>query len=299
MTHAPLAFTVSPIERGGNNRANPDWIDRMMGDQRARAHLYWRGKPLMQGGRLSEVSAGALDWLPLDGEPVLLGEDSRGPVLAACLDPSIEEPDPGVEGAFEDARMTADGMDIDDAGIMAQGRALLEWRARHQFCSNCGAATRQAEGGAKRVCDSCETEHFPRVDPVAIVWITSGDKALLGRQGYWPEGIYSALAGFVEPGETLEAAARRETEEEAGVRLGAGAYVESQPWPFPSSMMIGVRAEAITETIEIDERELQDAAWFDRAEIAAALEGRGERLILPPSAAIARRLAERWIAGEW
>jgi len=295
----PLTFTVNPLDRAGNERADPDWIAARAADPAARAMLFWRGRPLLDGARIAWLEMGALDWLPRDGEPVFLGLDAGAPRFAATLDPSLEAPDPGVEGAFEDARMTAWRLGHAEAGMLGHGRSLLEWRARHTACSACGAATRQAEGGAKRVCEACEAEHFPRCDPVAIVWITRGDRALLGRQGYWPAGIFSALAGFIEPGETIEAGAAREALEESGIRIADIAYVESQPWPFPSSLMIGLRATAETEDIVIDPQELEAARWFPRAAVAAALEGRGGDLVMPPTAAIARRLAERWIAGEW
>ena len=293
-----LAFTQSPLDRGGNNRTDESWIAEQAESPQARAILYWRGQPFVDSGQLVWIKGAALEWLPVEGPLIFLGLQDGAPRLAAMLDPDTEAPDPGVAGEFMDLRMGAASLSADEAGIAGHARSLIEWRGRHQHCAVCGARTRQAEGGGKRVCTQCEAEHFPRVDPVAIMWITEGGRALLGRQGYWPEGIYSALAGFIEPGETIEDACRRETMEEAGVELGAVRYVESQPWPFPSSLMIGLHADARSVEIKIDAKELEDARWYSREEVAAALEGRSETLVMPPSAAIARRLAERWIAGE-
>lgn len=290
----PLAFTVNPLDRGGNHRADSEWISSHAAADRARYLALREGEALLQNGHilwLHPMERAALK--PAD-EAVFLGLQDGAPRFAVELAENAKPP----AGAFENVRRTAHHLAPEEAGIIAHARSLLEWRKRHLFCAVCGAQTRYAEGGAKRECAACGADHFPRVDPVAIMWVTRGGRALLGRQSPWPPGVYSALAGFVEPGETLEDACRRETFEEAGVRVGAVRYVESQPWPFLSSLMIGLSAEAESGEIKIDPREIEDARWFSRDEIAAALDGRGGDLVMPPSAAIARRLAERWIDGE-
>jgi len=182
-------------------------------------------------------------------------------------------------------------------GALAQGRSLLHWHAKHQFCANCGAPTAIAEGGYRRDCAACDHKHFPRTDPVAI-WLTlSGDKCLLGRSGRFAETMYSCLAGFIEPGETIENAVRRENFEESGVRIGRVAYHASQPWPFPASLMVGCYAEALSSDIVMDEAELVDCRWFSRDELA--LMHRREHpdgLTTPPNISIAYRLISDYLA---
>ncbi len=160
------------------------------------------------------------------------------------------------------------GLALEDAlpahliGLLAQARSLVNWHERHGFCANCGVPTEVRDGGYRRHCPACGLDHFPRTDPVVIMVVTHRGRILLGRQDSWAPGMYSALAGFMEPGETIEDAARREIYEEAGIRVGAIRYIASQPWPFPSSLMIGLVGEAIDDTITIDAREIEEARWF-------------------------------------
>ncbi|MBB6469708.1 NAD+ diphosphatase [Aminobacter lissarensis] len=180
-------------------------------------------------------------------------------------------------------------------GALAQGAALLAWHASHRFCGRCGAETEMRAGGYKRRCTGCGTEHFPRTDPVAIMLSVSGDKCLMGRGRHFAPGVYSALAGFIEPGETIEAAVRRETLEEAGIRLGRVVYHSSQPWPFPYSLMIGCYGEALNEDISTDADELEDCRWFPRAEVLEMLAGtHSGALRVPPGHAIAHQLIRTW-----
>jgi NAD+ diphosphatase len=181
------------------------------------------------------------------------------------------------------------------AGI-AMAKSMVSWHQRHGFCANCGTRTAMREGGWKRECPNCKTEHFPRTDPVVITLVAHGDKCLLGRQSRFPPGMYSCLAGFVEAAETIEDAVRREIREEAGIVTSRVAYMASQPWPFPSSLMIGCFAEAETDSITIDANELEDARWFSREEVAAMLAGHHPNgLNAPLPFAIAHHLLKRFV----
>jgi NAD+ diphosphatase len=182
---------------------------------------------------------------------------------------------------------------------LAEAKAMLHWHARHRFCANCGAPSRLVCGGWKRDCAACKAEHFPRTDPVAIMLAIEGDRCLLGRQARFVPNMWSCLAGFVEPGESIEDAVRRETLEEAGIACGRVAYVASQPWPFPMNLMIGCYAEATSTDIVVDRSELEDARWFDRDEVAAMLMRRHpDRLATPPPVAIAHHIIRGWLEAD-
>jgi NAD+ diphosphatase len=193
-------------------------------------------------------------------------------------------------------REAATDLPADEAAIAAYAASLLAWHRRHGFCANCGAATEVADAGHERRCPACGAHHFPRTDPVVIVRVVDEehDRLLLGRQGSWPEGRFSVLAGFVEPGETLEEAVRREVREESGVEVGAASYVASQPWPFPSSLMLGFHAETAGGEPRPSDGELAEVRWFERDEVEAAADGRGE-IVLSPPYAISRRLIDGWL----
>lgn len=179
---------------------------------------------------------------------------------------------------------------------IAEAKSLLHWHARHRFCANCGAPTRVAQAGWRRDCAQCEMQHFPRTDPVAIMLAIEGDRCLLGRQPRFPPGMWSCLAGFAEPGESIEEAVRRETREEAGILCGRVRYFASQPWPYPSSLMIGCHTEALSRDIRVDHEELEDARWFSRAEAASLLTRRHPQdLAAPPPMAIAHHLIRDWV----
>jgi len=228
-------------------------------------------------------------------EAVLLGRDAAGAVLAVPVDVSPDGPPDPIK-AIDYRSVYAQGLAGPEAlGALAQGSALLAWHASHRFCGRCGGRTAIRAGGYKRQCEACNTEHFPRTDPVAIMLTVTRERCLLGRGRHFAPGMYSALAGFIEPGETIEAAVRRETFEEAGITLGRVVYHASQPWPFPYSLMIGCYGEALDETVNRDDAELEDCRWFERAEVLSMLEGSHPGgIIVPPRMAIAHHLIRFW-----
>lgn len=297
LPQAALGFTGAWLDRTDNLRRDPAWIAAMRAWPDVRWLLLQDLKPFLA------VENGAPDLLwhegavavPLIGEAddwVFLGLDEGGtPHFAANLKPEAAAP----AGEPWDVRAAAMAMNDARAAILGQARSLLAWHAVRRFCSRCGQPTVIDKGGYGRACPACNTEHFPRVDPVVIMLTLHGENCLVGRQPHFGPGMYSALAGFVEPGESLEEAVAREVWEEAGIRTGRVRYVASQPWPFPSNMMIGCFAEALSTKIRIDETELEDARWFSRAEVKAALAGNGP-FTCPPGIAIARHLLETWAA---
>jgi NAD+ diphosphatase len=241
------------------------------------------GGVVLDGERLARLPVAGLG-----GDPVLLGIEDGAALFAFAVD---DPPAGRVAGLREAAALLAPG----EAGLAAYASALLNWHRAHPHCARCGAPTDVAEAGFLRVCPACGAQHHPRTDPVVIMLVTDGDRALLGRQPIWPPGRYSALAGFVEPGESLEEAVSREVMEEAGVAVRSPRYFASQPWPFPSSLMLGFFADHAGGEPRARDGELEDARWFTRAELAAAAAGHGD-VLLPPPLAIARQLVDRWLA---
>ncbi|HMN43575.1 MAG TPA: NAD(+) diphosphatase [Povalibacter sp.] len=222
-------------------------------------------------------------------ELILLGE-FRGQLCFAAELPSAAAPAVDARAEFVDLRGVAGDLMRDEAGLLAYARAMVLWRERHRFCGRCGAPTVAAEGGHVRRCsdERCGNQQFPRIDPAVIVLVTDGDRALLGRQAAWPPGRYSTIAGFVEPGESLEDAVAREVLEETGIEIASVDYHSSQPWPFPSSLMLGFSARAATTGIQRMDDELEDARWFTRGQIAAG------DVALPTTHSISFRLIEDW-----
>lgn len=296
------AFTGNPLDRASEKRLDPAWLEQRLGDPDSRFLPLHDLNALVISGetpRLAWATSDVREFERQSTGAVLLG--LRDGVAHFAVDVSgTEKPEAalGVEGAasFTEIRSLTVSLADEDASIVAQARALLDWHEHHTFCSNCGEGTRPVQGGAVRLCIDCGTEHFPRVNPVVIMSIVRGERCLLGRQKGWPPGMYSALAGFVEIGETIEDAVRREVFEEAGVRVGKVHYLESQPWPFPSSLMIGCRGEAESEEIDLDPAELQDAKWFGRDLVRGALENPGsvEGFFVPPAMSIAHHLLRAW-----
>ena len=259
MTH--LAFVSSPLDRNANNRANEVFIAARRNDSTTHVVQIAGDTVRMEKDKLFTLND------QLETAAIYLGEDPKGHAWFARAIEASEALIPMrslmIEGGLTQERLS----------ILAQARSILHWHERHGFCANCGAKSLMADAGYKRVCLTCKTEHFPRTDPVVIMAVRHGDQILLGRQASWPPNMYSALAGFMEPGETIEQAVAREVMEEAGIKVGAVSYVTTQPWPFPSSLMIGMIAEATTTEIKLDPAELEDARWFIRADIEMMLAG--------------------------
>lgn len=248
------------------------------------------GRVAMLGNRLLVLPVAEL---PPAAPPVFLGE-VEGRILHAV---DLAHPcDLPLRGEFVEMRAAMLLLPAAEAEAAATAKALTHWHTMHGFCSACGTASVMAAGGWHRDCPSCGTRHFPRTDPVVIMLVRRGDRTLLGRSPSWRAGMYSCLAGFVEPGETLESAVRREVAEETGIAIGAVRYVESQPWPFPSSLMLGCVADATSDPITLDPVELEDAFWATRTEVARMMAGAHGTVTMPGQGTIARDLIMRWLA---
>ena len=273
-------FSGSPVDRTGTRRTDPRWIAERLADPRSRAVLVTDTGVAIEDGRLMRA--------PLDGgDPILLGLDEHGDALFA-----LDAPGAASEVGLREAAAL---LSHEEAGLVAQATALVNWHRRHPRCSVCGAPTAVEEAGYLRRCPECGAEHPPRTDPVGIMLVIDGDRALLGRQARWPPGRYSALAGFVEPGESLEEAVAREVREEAGVEVRDPRYASSQPWPFPSSLMLGFYADWVSGEPAARDGELEDVRWFGRDELDAIRSGRVSGMHVPPPIAIARTLLDGWL----
>ena len=307
-----VTFGGSALDRAARFRTEPARIATLLATGRVLA--LWRGKPLIDG-------AENLGWLASDSPvlaqgapPVFLGLEGETGWFAQDISAWTPDTDPETAAAgffdasrqthpllhddlgFQDLRSVMARLSPREAELVATAKALTEWHRSHGFCSACGVRSDQINAGWQRGCPSCGTQHFPRTDPVVIMLVEHGNSVLLGRNAAWPEGMYSLLAGFVEPGEPIEAAVRREVFEETGVTVGAVSYLSSQPWPFPASLMFGCRAKATSQTITIDPTELEDALWVTREEMAQVFAGQHPRIKPTRNGAIAHFLLANWLA---
>jgi NAD+ diphosphatase len=275
-----LGFCGGRHDRAANSRGDEAFIAARRADPSSRLIRFHGDRLRVAGGRPQ------FEPVPAEGDVIFLGIGEDGIAYFAA-----EAPEPFPQSLDLRSIAVDAAVGIADQALLAQARALLTWHTWRRFCSNCGAGLVSTDAGYRRHCPSCGMDHFPRTDPVIIMVVRSKRGLLLGRQSFWKPGMYSALAGFMEPGETIEEAARREIFEESGIRVGTVSYVASQPWPFPSSLMIGLIGEAITEDIQIDSRELEDARWFTRDELLAMRAGsHPEGLCFPVRMAIAHHL---------
>ena len=305
-----VTFGGSALARAAQDRGD---IGRHAQDPSARAILFWQGKPMLLGDALVRVPFGHAIMRDAHSEHIFLGVDDDGPVFAAdlsnwtpeggeadtlnsFLDPSEQRhPALSADHVFAELRAVMTRLTPRDAELAATARAILNWHRSHRFCAACGVASAMGKGGWQRDCHACGTHHFPRTDPVVIMLITHGNAVLLGRSPGWPEGMYSLLAGFVEPGETMEAAVRREVFEETRIKVGEVRYLASQPWPFPASLMLGCAGEALSTEITVDPVEIEDAVWVTREEMAMVFAGEHPQIRPARRGAIAHFLLERWL----
>ena len=303
---APVcAFAGGVLNRAEDLRADSDWIRQALGGRTSRALAFFDGRALMAVDpelaprwlTAPEIAPYLAEGLPL----VFLGLDGDKPRFAIDVSGLAEDKSaaPFAElGKYIDLRSIALQTGGHDLAELAQAGSLFAWHARHGFCAVCGAPTKMHKAGYARRCKSpdCGAEHFPRTDPVVIMLAISGDRCLIGRQPGFVPGVFSALAGFMEPGESIEEAVRRELDEEAKIAVGAVRYYASQPWPFPSSLMIGCYAEALSEDATPDGVEIEELCWVSRADAAAVLAGATDRgFLIPPPIAIAHQLIRGWV----
>jgi NAD+ diphosphatase len=286
-------FAGPYLDRAAHLREDPGWFAAALADERSRAIPVWNSRNLIADGEDPRAAYLKLAHIPPgrrnSADLILLGR--RGDTSYFTYDIESVEPPPIPPGTrFEDLRLVGALLPIDEAGLLGYARAIISWRRRHRFCGTCGANTVSARSGHVLVCTnpSCRHEHFPRTDPAIIVLVSDGERALLGRQASWPVGRYSTIAGFVEPGESLEDAVAREVLEETGIKVDRIEYHSSQPWPFPASLMLGFTANAVTGEVHLRDQELEDARWFTRAELTA------NGMLLPPRLSISFRLIEHW-----
>src|SRR6266478_4161474 len=298
-------FAGNPLDRASERRRDTAWVGSLLDDPAARILPLSDLRPLTRGS-ISPV----LDWQKVEpwrdrieqgATLVFLGLDDERPYFA--VDASGAEIALAPESEPLDARTLAPLLPTGEAAILAEARSLIDWHARHRFCAQCGSPSIVASGGWVRHCPNCKAHHFPRVDPVVIMLAVKGERCLLGRGRRRAGTRFSCLAGFMEPGETLEEAVRREILEESNIQIGRVRYLASQPWPFPSSLMMGFLAEALSEEITIDPEEIAEARWFEREEVRAMVErSRSDDPVpglatLPPPLAIGHQIARRWAMG--
>lgn len=296
-------FAGNPLDRASEHRINEAWLAEKLAAPDSLGIALWNGRPLVEASKDGGMQ---LAYLRAD----MAGELAQGPErllfmglwkdtavfavdLEGALDPA-EGPLQGL-GAFEDLRQIALRLPAAEAAIAATGKQMFEWRRRHRHCANCGEQSQVVDGGWKRQCPSCKAEHFPRTDPVVIMLPYIGDRCMLGRQAMWPAGMFSALAGFLEPGETIEEACARELQEEAGLKTAKVRYHSTQPWPYPSSLMIGLLAEVEDDQASPDQTELSEVTWLTRDEAREMLAGRHAGVNAPNPLAIAHQLIKAWV----
>jgi len=297
-------FAGNPLDRSGDRRNDPEWLAEQAARPDALALVLWEGRPLLEehadGPRLAWLSLEHARAVAPDRE-AFLGLWKDAPCFAVEVEGSADPAAGSLAGlgAFHEMREAAALLSGPEAAMAGVAKSLFDWRRRHGFCAACGVESHNACGGWKRVCPACAAEHFPRVDPVTIMLpvFSGGDepRCLLGRQAAWPEGRMSALAGFLEPGETIEEACAREIAEEAGLTVTAVRYHSSQPWPFPSQLMIGLIAEVSDDQATPDQTELEAVAWLTRGEAADVLAGRHPSIRAPFPFAIAHTLLKAWV----
>ncbi len=295
----PIGYITNPLIRHTAEH-DPEALAKAAKNPQSALVLLAGDLPILQAGEPGSalLPLSTLNRLPDHKEQVFLGLLQDRPVIATLAAPEAVElfqNDPAFSVTDLRAIATRSLVPAEELGILAMAKTMLDWHNRHRFCANCGAPTAATQAGFRRDCDACGTQHFPRTDPVVIMLVTRGDTCLMGRQPRFADKVYSCLAGFLEPGETIENAVRREVFEEAGIRVGAVRYMTSQPWPFPSNIMIGCMGEAISDEINFDKEELEDARWFTKDDVRRMLDGTHEEFAAPSPIAIANHLLREWV----
>ncbi|MFZ7091856.1 NAD(+) diphosphatase [Primorskyibacter sp. 2E233] len=312
-----VTFGGSMLDRAAELRSDIPALAAAMQDTRSHTVLIWRGKLLIKGEAGFDLVRLPLDHPVLShatSAPILLGREDGAAIFAHDISgwqpdgledgqlggfvDTTEQTHPGLpEGQrFRELRSMLTRLNARDAELATTAKAIFNWHASHGFCARCGVQSQSHNAGWERICPACGAHHFPRTDPVVIMLITQGNRCLLGRSHGWPEGMYSCLAGFVEPGEPIEAAVRREVMEEAGIDVGPVRYLSSQPWAFPSSLMFGCHGEALSEDIKVDPVELDDARWVSREQLTDVFAGLRTDILPARKGAIAHFLLRNWLA---
>jgi NAD+ diphosphatase len=295
-----LPFTGNPLNRHSEKRSDAAWVAEQLGSARIlplwRQQVLTKGEKLLSAAHVSQTVGDAL--AAADAAGIFLGLDGEVPLFA--LDVSAAENAPEVlkpYGEFRELRAASVFLRKKDLAILSQAKGLIEWHQRHGFCARCGAPTVIAEAGYRRDCPRCQAQHFPRTDPAVIMLASHGGDCLLARNVNWADNFYSCLAGFMEPGESIEEAAARELFEEAGIKAAKVTYFASQPWPFPAALMVGCFVECETRALTLDPSEIADAKWYSKAEARALIDGEAEGFRGPMKAAIAYHLIKTWVEG--
>jgi NAD+ diphosphatase len=291
-------FAGPYLDRASHLREDPGWFAQALADERSRAVPVWNSQNLIRQGETPRAAFLSLGDVPAAqrtaSDLILLGRLDGVHYFSYTID-AAAAPQLSPDARFEELRLVAASLPETDAGILSYARALAFWRDRNRYCGVCGAPNVASRAGHVLICSNVATRHetFPRTDSAIIVLVSDGERALLGRQASWPAGRYSTIAGFVEPGESLEDAVIREVYEETGIEVDAAEYHSSQPWPFPSSLMLGFIAHAASREIRLHDKELEDARWFSRADVAAGA------VRVPPNVSISFRLIEHWFNAGW
>ncbi len=310
-----ITFSGESFDRAAHLRGDRNAIQGLMAKNTCRVMVLWQGKLLIdfsKGTKIVWMQPNAEILAHASDDPIFLGLQNGAARFALDISgwtpntqpvgPSFPDESrvhfPGLPDQFyfADLRSTMGELTNADAGDAATAKGIMEWHKIHKYCANCGAKSHVINAGWQRQCPECNRQHFPRTDPVVIMLVTHGNDVLIGRSHGWPEGMFSLLAGFMEPGETIFEAVRREVFEETGVRIGKVEYLNDQPWPFPSSLMIGCRAQALTKKIILDPVELESALWISREAVLASLDGSNPALLPARKGSIARFLLDRWLA---
>lgn len=299
-------FAGNPLNRASDKRVDAAWLSEKLNSDDALAIAVWNGKPLLEKGKEGGMQ---ISYLPANMAEEMSGGPERLLFMGLWKDTAVfavdleggadpaEGPLNGM-GSFEDLRAAALRLPPTDAAMVATAKQMFEWRRRHRHCSACGHQTDVAEGGWKRHCPACNADHFPRTDPVVIMLAVHGDRCMVGRQAAWPPRMFSALAGFLEPGESIEEACARELHEEAGLKTASVAYHSTQPWPYPSSLMIGLIAQVEDDDATPDQTELSEVKWLTKQEARDVLAGKHADVAAPTPMAIAHQLLKAWAEAE-